>query len=254
MCVLFLAIRRHPDYPLIIAANRDEYYDRPSREMHYWPEQATILAGRDLQSSGTWLGLNRAGRFCAVTNLHRRSAAPKQPAPPCSRGELVARYLRGQDSEHGFRRFLADRQRDFKPFNLVFGTLGALHTFSTADATVAPLCAGFHAISNGPLDQVWPKMSRGVARLADVIDRAARLDSAALLSIMQDADQAPDALLPGGNGTEKDRRRSAIFVRGVDYGTRTTTLLLYSKTQVRVEEVGYDGGVERSGRCFLIRN
>ena len=133
MCILFIAIDRHSSHPLIVAANRDEFHARPSEAMHHWPDFPAILAGRDRQAGGTWLGFNRRGRFAAVTNIRTPGL---NDATAQSRGELVARFLRDQDSVADFSAYLADRHNRFNPFNLVYGSADELYRFSSLEARV----------------------------------------------------------------------------------------------------------------------
>ena len=242
MCILFIAKNRHPDYPLIVAANRDEFYERPSKAMHYWMDQPTILAGRDLVSGGSWLGLNTGGRFCAVTNLRQIDVQEERK----SRGKLVSRYLKHSESNQDFAEFLGRQHHSFNPFNLVFGSIEELYLFSSHDHQLRPVQDGFHSISNGPVMQPWPKMSRGVANLQNLVNESVEIDFEKLTEIMIDQNSAPDELLPNtGLDQAREKQLSSIFVSGQDYGTRSTTLILFSKRNVTVRELTYrKGGLE----------
>lgn len=251
MCILFLGVNQHSHYPLVILANRDEFYDRPSDPMHYWQDQPTVLAGRDKRSLGSWLGLSKSGRFCAVTNLR----TSHRPQPGHSRGELVARFLRHDDATtEGFVQFLAKSYRDFNPFNLVFGDTNTLYLFSYATGRHQLLEDGFHAISNGPPGQAWPKMSRGIHQLAETVVQLDNDNLDSMLRIMQDTATATNASLPQtGLTSTKEKELSSIFVRGADYGTRSTTLLYFSRHQTRVFEYTYlPEKKEPEKRSFLL--
>jgi uncharacterized protein with NRDE domain len=251
MCILFIAIGQHPDHPLVVAANRDEYYRRPSREMHWWSDKPDLLAGRDLLAGGTWLGLHRSGAFAAVTNFrvpgeNRRDAR--------SRGELVVRFLDSGGDVESFQRFLEREHADFNPFNLVFGSATGVFSWGYEDPAARPLSRGFHSVSNGPMDRPWPKMSRGVGELARHVRGDSELSADVLLPVMLDSTPAPDAELPEtGYGLQRERMLSPIFIRGVDYGTRTTSILLFGPQAVEVVEYPHgDSRATTSGNRFLI--
>ena len=237
MCILFIAIRQHPQYPLIIAANRDEFFARPSRAAHYWDDAPNILAGRDLQAGGSWLGINKDGQIAAVTNL-RAPELIKSDAH--SRGELVARYLRDDSDMEHYQAFLASQYSAFSPFNLLFGDTRELLVFSSFAPETKPLATGFHSISNGLPSDYWPKMSRGVKLLEQCILQPGELDIEQLLEVMRDKTEAPDASLPAtGISRAAEKRLSPIFISGADYGTRTTTLLLCEQERMRLLEYNY---------------
>ncbi len=237
MCILFLAIRRHRDYPLVIAANRDEYHDRPSRGMHWWEDEPDILAGRDLTAGGTWLGVHRNGAFAAVTNFR---GVGGQRADARSRGELVSRFLASGGIVEDYHRFLARDHWKYNPFNLVYGNRDGLFTWGHDDPEARPLGDGFHSVSNGPMDQPWPKMSRGVAELSRHVRGDETLLAESLLPVMLDAAPAPDSELPDtGYGLERERLLSPIFIRGDTYGTRATTILLYRRERVEIVEYAH---------------
>jgi uncharacterized protein with NRDE domain len=240
MCILFIALEEHADYPLIIAANRDEYFARASEPMHVWPDQPEILAGRDTQAGGTWLGINTKGQFAAVTNFRDMTTIRKNAR---SRGELVTRFLsknaRPQTIQI-FHQFLSNEHHRYNPFNLIYGDIEAVWAWGHKGQHHALLHPGFHSVSNGPIDQVWPKMSRGVEKLTQYIRDSQRIASTQLLEIMRDSTQAEIEQLPDtGVDTNRERQLSSIFVRGGDYGTRTTTLLKFSRQRVEITECNY---------------
>jgi uncharacterized protein with NRDE domain len=238
MCILFLAINKHPDYPLIVAANRDEAFSRPSQAMHFWPDSPEILAGRDTLKGGTWLGVNSAGYFCAVTNF--RTAEPSNDQAK-SRGELVHQYLKNETTEDQFITELQDDHASYNPFNLVFGGLDKVQVFSSIDSSLHHLSEGFHSLSNGRIDQHWPKMSSGVQRLTELISENSRIEPRKLNEIMRDETKADDHDLPStGVSPAVEKHLSSIFIRGEDYGTRTTSYLLYSSKEIEIHETNYD--------------
>lgn len=248
MCILFLAINRHPDYPLIIAANRDEYHDRPSQAMHYWPDHPEILAGRDLDKGGSWLGVNHKGSFCAVTNF--RTGAPVVPDRQ-SRGNLVLEFLVNNSSGRAGDDFPEYLKRDsirFNPFNLIFGNRTAIRIFCSQDHSLKTLSDGYHSISNGYMDHEWPRMSSGVRKLTEAVEKQSPLGIDELNEIMHDQTKARDDQLPDtGSEREFERFVSSIFIRGDDYGTRTTTCLLYSAQTITAHEINYDRQGQSTG-------
>ena len=222
MCILFIAINQHKDYPLIIAANRDEFHQRPTKSAYFWPAPAEILAGQDLQANGTWLGLNKQGDFSALTNI--RSALTLN-VDAKSRGELVQLAL--QQPELINQQWLIQNSQHYNPFNLVYTQDKNLYCFNSSTSDHTLLTDGFHAICNGAMDDVWPKMAKGEILLEQLISEQQELHSEHLFAIMQDPTQAPDELLPEtGVGLEWERKLSSIFIKSSEYGTRSTAVIL----------------------------
>ncbi|MDE0094990.1 MAG: NRDE family protein [Gammaproteobacteria bacterium] len=241
MCILFVALNQHPRYPLIIAANRDEYHARPSLSMHWWEDRPRIFAGRDLSAGGTWLGINRDGAFAAVTNFR---TGEDHRADGRSRGELAVRYLESSGTPADFHGFLRQHHHEYNPFNLVYGDRRGLHTWGYDNPGARALDSGFHSVSNGPMDTIWPKMSRGVTGLARQIRDHPDIGPETLLPLMLDTTPAPDGDLPGGGpDLERERQLSPIYIRGEEYGTRTTTILLFREDGIGISE--YEHGPER---------
>ncbi len=209
--------------------------------MHYWPDYPEILAGRDTLQGGSWLGVNTAGRFCAVTNFRTGEPAHAQAK---SRGGLVQQYLSGANTDCHFINHLQNGYKHYNPFNLVFGMAaanpGQIRIFSSQDASLHRLADGFHSLSNGFIGQHWPKMSHGVQRLSALINRNSPIKVSELNAIMRDQTKAdPDCLPSTGVSRELERHLSSIFISGSDYGTRTTTYLLYSHQELTIHEINY---------------
>ncbi len=165
MCILFLAINAHPHYPLIVCANRDEFHHRPTQAAHWWPATAkspTLLAGKDLQAGGTWLGMSQTGQFAALTNI--RTTSPESTMR--SRGELVTMALNQQISLN----WLKTHQHQYNPFNLVYQQQNQLYCFNSVTGENLHLHGGFFAVSNGSINDKWPKMSLGEKRLEQVVN------------------------------------------------------------------------------------
>lgn len=250
MCILFLAIDSHPEYPLIVAANRDEYHRRPTGTMAFWPDHPEVLAGRDLQMGGTWLGITRNGRFCAVTNL--RSGTSRADVPS-SRGELVKQFLTTTQSPERFSELLCSTSDRFNPFNIVFGTPDRLLTFSSQDRASSRLPAGFHSISNGRMNETWPKMSHGVRELTVLVQQESEISPAQLNRIMQSR-TLHQRMTPSRNAPDngQDPFTSSIFIRGEQYGTRSTSCVLFRSNAIQVSEQRYDSEGAVTGTAEFI--
>lgn len=224
MCVLVVALREHADYDLVVAANRDEFHDRPTAHAAPWDDAPTLLAGRDLEAGGTWLGVDQHGRFAAVTNV--RSAFPV--SGPRSRGLLVRDYLASPALGAGdYVACLQDSAREYAGVNLVAVDHTQAVAWSNRDRAARPLNQGLLGLSNGAIDEDWPKLTR----LKAGFRRAARATGEALvdalLRLLADAAVPPDAALPDtGVGLERERLLAPIFIRGAGYGTRCSSVVL----------------------------
>ncbi|PIW63082.1 NRDE family protein [Shewanella sp. CG12_big_fil_rev_8_21_14_0_65_47_15] len=245
MCILFVALNAHPHYPLIICANRDEFHHRPTAPAHIWPPEQNILAGKDLQAGGTWFGVNKQGQVAGVTNLRMPQ---KHPEAMRSRGELITKAL--SSGSLICPNWLAEHCDDYQPFNLVFGQGTDLYCFNSIKRETVKLADGFHAISNGALDDIWPKMAKGQQALETLIKQASQLDVQALIQLMQDDSLPLDSELPNtGIGLEWERRLAAIYIRHPDYGTRSTSILLEDTLgAIHFTEVRFDGKGRRLGQ------
>ncbi len=226
MCLLALAYKVHPDYPLIVVANRDEFYARPTREAHFWPAHPTILAGRDLEAGGTWLGVSRAGRWSTVTNFREGRLAPA----PHSRGELPLGFLTGNESPADYSRRMLAHGDDFNGFNLLAGNRDELVYASNRQAAIRSLPPGVYTLSNDFLDTPWPKAELARENLLRVLRDAPALHTDDLLGVLASRQVFPDRQLPAtGIGQEMERTLSPPFIVTPAYGTRCTTALLMSR-------------------------
>jgi uncharacterized protein with NRDE domain len=237
MCVIYFAYDVRPDHPLVLIANRDEFYDRPTIAAAYWDDHPEILAGRDLVGGGTWLGITRSGRIAAVTNYREPGAAKG----PVSRGDLVAGFLK---SEKGPDVYLADIERrkfDFSGFNLLVGEFtpqrSEIFYFSNRGDGIRKLMPGVYGLSNHLLDTAWPKVRDGKARFRDLTSSAS-LEFDPLFDLLADESLAADAELPDtGIGYEREKALSAIFIKTPVYGTRSSTVVTFDDAfEGRLEE------------------
>jgi uncharacterized protein with NRDE domain len=229
MCLILVAWRSHPRFPCVVAANRDEFFGRPSAEADWWPG-GQILAGRDLQAGGTWFGVTRSGRFAALTNF-RDPAANTANAP--SRGVLVSDFLAATWPTTPGLWELARRGERCNPFNVLCSDGQSLGILESRTGQVRLLGPGVYALSNHLLDTPWPKVLRAKSRLSAALE--ALPDNAPMLDLLRDTELAPDHELPlTGLSVELERMLSSAFVRGADYGTRCSTMLTTDVTGAAV--------------------
>lgn len=227
MCLILLAWRAHPEYPLVFAGNRDEAYERPSAAAGFWADDPQIFGGRDLEKGGTWLGLTRTGRMAAVTNYRDGPAARVAPR---SRGELTAEFLRGTEEPRAYLERVSARASDYGGFALIVGDLDCLYCISNRGRGIEEIVPGVHGLSNHLLDTPWPKVRRGKQRLSALLKAEETELVGGLLDTLADRTVALDAELPDtGVGLQRERELSPPFVAGERYGTRASTALLVSR-------------------------
>lgn len=222
MCLVALAWNTHPRWRLLLAGNRDEFHERPTAALAPWAApHAGVLAGRDLRSGGSWVGLGPGGRAAVVTNVRDPMASTSGP----SRGHLIANYLAGAQGAAGFALDLADSAAEYPPFNLLLADADECRYLGNHPAAARALSPGVHGVSNGALDAPWPKTRRLTAVLQDWVARGEE-DMEPLWAALADETRAADADLPDtGVGLELERRLSSAFIRGHEYGTRASTIL-----------------------------
>ncbi len=239
MCLVALAVDENRRFPLVLAANRDEYFDRPAARLGWWTPEVggpQILGGRDLQAGGTWLGLTAGGRLGLVTNV-RRPATPDPDAP--SRGGLVPLWLRTDWRPDQFWMNVA--LGGYAPFNLIAADFRRGDCFWASNEHSAPrrIERGIVGLSNAALDTPWPKVEALKARLGQALDEAESVDglSAQLFSALADKRPAPDGELPStGVGIDLERMLSPAFIRSPDgrYGTRCATVIIAERANKRL--------------------
>ncbi len=254
MCLILMAYEMKPEYPLIVAANRDEFYRRPTRAAHYWEDAPHLLGGRDLQSRGTWMGISQTGRFAALTN-YRDPANVKPDAP--SRGELVKGLLvHDRPVAEGLRRIQPEGER-YNGFNLIAGDERRFYYYSNRGNDIEPLFPGIYGLSNHLLDTPWPKVERSLFRFREEIRKKA-IDVESLFEILGDRTQPPDELLPEtGMGLEWERILSPAFIVSQTYGTRSSTVILKKESgrwdfHERTFIPDREGGLAEETRSFVL--
>lgn len=225
MCLIVFAWQVIPGMPLIAAANRDEFYDRPTAPAAWWADHPHIYAGRDLQGGGTWLGITRNGRFAAITNV--RAPGDKRNDAP-SRGRLVANYLSGTLSAQDYIREIGAKAQAYNGFNLLLGDAGQLVWYSNRGdgdpRNGAPLAPGIYGLSNALLDTPWPKVVRTKAQFSSLLCQAAPPDT--YFEMLTDTVQASDCRLPKtGVSPDMERLLSSVWIESPNYGTRSSSIV-----------------------------
>ncbi len=220
--MIVIAYRVHPFYPLIVAANRDEYFDRPTAPADFWPDAPQVLGGRDLKQGGTWLGVTKAGRFAAVTN-YRDPGSVRAGTP--SRGRLVADFLVGDDSPAFYTEKLAAQGHRYNGFNLLCGDREEIW-YCSNQGPRRRLTPGIYGLSNALLDTPWPKVNKAKKAMREAMQlKRGGLDQA-LFRMLADRKMAPDHRLPHtGVSREWEKILSAVFIHSPVYGTRSSTII-----------------------------
>lgn len=227
MCILFIAVNKHPEFPLIIAANRDEFYKRPTTSSHFWDTTPQVLAGVDEEAGGTWMGINEQGYLSALTNIR---APELQKADAISRGFLVKDYLLSMPTNHEFEEQLHTSKDNYNGYNLLYGHWKDLHVYNNFEDRSQPLTSGFYGLSNANLNSPWPKINRGVQALESYCQSHNTLVAEELFALLRDDTKAEDHLLPEtGVPYEWEKHLSSIFINIPEYGTRSSTILTVSK-------------------------
>ncbi len=222
MCLLALGWMHHPRWRLVMTGNRDEFHARPTAALAPWQDETSVIGGRDLRSGGGWAGVGAGGRMAVVTNVRDPLAAQTGP----SRGALVADFLRGRDPAAVHIDRLATVAGAYAPFNLLLADGHSLEFLGNHPAERQRLGPGVHGMSNGALDAPWPKTRRLMAALEAWLE-AGDEDLTPLWAALADEHRPADGDLPDtGIGLERERWLSPAFIRGDDYGTRASTVLL----------------------------
>ena len=231
MCLILTALDSHRNYPLVIAANRDEFYDRPTAPAAFWGDRPWMLGGRDLTAGGTWLGIDRRGRFAAVTNYRQ---GERETAAPRSRGLLVSDFLAAGIDAGTYVTQVERESALYNGFNLLVGDARELRYFSNREGRARVLGTGIYGLSNHLLDTDWPKVTSSKSALRALLSDAGAELVPSLFALLADRRQAVDESLPQtGIGLQWERLLSSAFISSQEYGTRSSTVVL----------VGRDGGI-----------
>ena len=237
MCLLLLAYKVHPNYPLVVAANRDETYQRPTARAAFWHDYPHIYGGRDLEKGGSWLAIARSGRIAAVTNF-RDGYRSKNGVR--SRGNLVSNFLSGNQPVSDYVNQVSREADAYNGFNLIAGDLEELHYFSNRGKHVTVLMPGIHGLSNHLLNTPWPKVARGKKVLATLLQHETQELVDGLFALLGDRATAPDDVLPDtGVGLPRELVLSPAFIISPSYGTRSSTVVM-------VDNHGQVAFIERS--------
>lgn len=225
MCLILFAYKTHPEYKLVVAANRDEFYSRPTEPATFWKDNPAILAGKDLTAGGTWMGINRQGKISMLTN-YRDLKNIKQNAP--SRGHLVSDFLENEEHAHDYLQQLSEKGDLYNGFNLICGTMDELYYYGNYKSGVHPITSGYHGLSNALLNTQWPKVDKGLNKLRSIL-KTEKVEPEQLFEALYDDIKAPEHLLPDtGVGLERESMLSPMFIKSADYGSRCSTVLLVS--------------------------
>lgn len=223
MCLIFIALKHHPKYKLILAANRDEFYERKTGAASFWSDHPEILGGRDLEAMGTWLGITTGGRLCMVTNF-RDLRNIRANAP--SRGKLVTDFLLDKSPGETYLKKIEPRAKQYNGFSLIAGTVDSLFYLSNYRDGIIQLNSGLFGLSNHLLETPWPKVEKGKRLIQDLL-RASVVHKDDLLKILSDEAPGTDEQLPDtGLGLERERILSPAFIKSPGYGTRSSTVIM----------------------------
>ncbi|MEO0437094.1 MAG: NRDE family protein [Pseudomonadota bacterium] len=244
MCLIVFAWQQHPNASLLLAANRDEFHARPSAELAFWDDEPAVLAGRDLEAHGTWLGVNRSGRFAAVTNVRDPNGARAKSAR--SRGDLTGNFLRGAIEPMAYLRQIAELAMEYQGFNLLVGdgrTLAYLNKDEDQISQPQALTPGVYGVSNASIDTPWPKLVAGKEQLARLLAGGETIPGhEALRDCIHGRELAPtDQLHSVGLKGEMAKQLSAQFIVTPNYGTRcSSTVRMYPDGSLDIEELRFD--------------
>jgi len=223
MCIILFSYKSHPRYKLILASNRDEFYERPTKPLTEWDENTNILAGKDEMSHGTWMGVTKNGRYSALTN-YRDLSRIKDGAP--SRGLLVSNFLEKPDQPEKYMEKIKKTTLLYNDFNLLVGDENDLFYYSNVSNEIIKIEKGIHGLSNHLINTSWPKVKKGKEELKKLTETNEEVNINAILNLLNDTSIPPDTQLPDtGVGLEWERALSPIFIKTEKYGTRASSVL-----------------------------
>lgn len=230
MCIAYLALNTHPDWPLLIAANRDEYHARPARPAGPWAGHPDVIAGIDLEAGGTWLGVTRHGRFGLLTNF-REGGRHNAHAP--SRGALVSDFLTSNVHPQDYANKVSAQAQQYNGFNLIVGNLQTACYLGNRAPDPAPsvLGPGRYVVSNHLLDTPWPKAERLREAFADIDMDSLTRSLRVVFATLKDTTPADDHNLPDtGIDRKLERLLSSPFIISPTYGTRCSSVIAVHKS------------------------
>ncbi|MFJ7972881.1 NRDE family protein [Psychrobacillus sp. NPDC096389] len=252
MCLINFQFHTHPNYKLIVAANRDEFYDRKAEPAHFWKDAPNLLAGRDLVGLGTWLGMTKEGKFAALTNYRDPSAVGSGKV---SRGEIVQKFLVGSLSSKEYLQSLNRDKEKYSGFNVIIGDAEKLYYYNNIEGEITEIIPGTHGLSNKFLNTAWPKVEKGRESLKAYSSSKMELDVDELFTMMTDSEVARDEELPNtGVGVELERQLSPLFIKIPNYGTRCSTVILVdNNNHITFSERTYTNGKFLSDQRFTFQ-
>ena len=237
MCLILFAYEMHRDHRLILGANRDEFYERPTAPLDWWEDHPTVLAGRDLRGGGTWMGISRTGKLAGITNF-RDPAGLKNNAP--SRGALVSDFLCGDEPARSYLEKVHLASEVYNGFNLILGDATGLFYYSNYQNEIHQLTPGIYGLSNRFIDSPWPKVETGKAHLTKLIQQGT-VDDESIFNLLKNRQQPLEDQLPDtGVGMEWERILSPLFIHSDIYGTRSSSVI----------RMGKEGRIQFSERTF----
>jgi uncharacterized protein with NRDE domain len=226
MCLIVLANNFHKNYKLILAANRDEFYNRPTLPTDFWEDNPDLLAGKDLEAGGTWLGITKSGKYAAITNF-REPKSFRKDAP--SRGKLTTQFLLGNTKPDKYVSSLMKDSNNYNGYNLLVGNPNELYFYSNKINRPQKLVPGIYGLSNHLLDTPWTKVVRSKEAFKEVV-KDDKLSVKKLFDLLSDKTLPPDIELPNtGMGIEIERMAAPVFIESPSYGTRCSTVILVDK-------------------------
>lgn len=242
MCLINFQLNDHEKYKLILAANRDEEYHRPTEPARFWDDNKNILAGRDLRGTGTWLGITRNGRIAALTNIRNRDELLKTNQK--TRGLLVSEFLQKESEPMEYLRNISSEADEYSGFNLIVGDSDSLYYLNNYEKEIVSVEDGIHGLSNHHLDTPWPKVIKGKASLSEITSQK-EFNMESLFKLLKNQDTAvPENLPDTGLSKDLEEKLSSLFIDTENYGTRCSTVLLIDKSNnVEFIERTYDHGI-----------
>jgi uncharacterized protein with NRDE domain len=237
MCLIALSWQQHPQYKLILVANRDEFYRRKTLQAHYWSDNPSILAGKDLEAGGTWMGVCQNGKFTALTNYRDIQNLNPQAI---SRGNLTAQYLQSDLAPFEYLKGIAMESKQYNGFNLLVGDERNLYYYSNYEGQVRQLKAGVYGLSNHLLDTAWYKVKKLKMKFKEYLQEN-QVQVSELLDLMHDTEKPADSeVQQTGLDMERERMLSPMFIESAEYGTCSSTVLL----------IDYDNRVQFTERVY----